>query len=349
MPVRVALITPFAAPSIRGNAVTVARIARGLAASGVTVRVWDHSTTDEASMESEIEAFTPSLVHAFHAWRVGPFAVRVARRAEIPLVVTLTGTDANHDLFDPERAATVWRVLEGAARVVVFDASIGARVASVLPDLGPRIVCVPQATALATSEPFDLDAAWPSLPTPRVLFTLPAGIRPVKRPRMPLAAFDALVARYPQVRLLYAGPILDDDEGERLRSALAERSWARYVGTVAHAQMASLLTQSDVVLNCSMSEGGMANSILEALACGRAVLAADIEGNRSLVAHDVGGLLFRDRTELEAMAERLVVDEALRARLAAAGRAYVTATFPPEREIQGHLAVYDAITPVAAR
>ena len=93
----------------------------------------------------------------------------------------------------------------------------------------------------------------------------------------------------------------------------------------------------------------MANSILEALACGRAVLAADIEGNRSLVAHDVCGLLFRDSRELEAMAERLIVDAGLRARLAAAGRAHVTEHFPPAREIEGYLAVYGAITPVPAR
>ena len=63
---------------------------------------------------------------------------------------------------------------------------------------------------------------------------------------MPLSAFDGLAARYPRLRLLYVGPILDADEGERLRSAIAERPWARYVGTVAHAQMASLLAQSEV-------------------------------------------------------------------------------------------------------
>ena len=49
-------------------------------------------------------------------------------------------------------------------------------------------------------------------------------------------------------------------------SALAGRPWARYVGAVPHAQMRSLLSQADVVLNCSASEGGMANSVLEAFA-----------------------------------------------------------------------------------
>src|SRR5207244_1435834 len=115
------------------------------------------------------------------------------------------------------------------------------------------------------------------------------------------------------------------EEGRVLLAAIAERPWARHVGTGAHAQIASLLAQTEVVLNCSLSEGGMANSVLEAQALGRAVLAADIEGNRSLVAHDVSGLLFRDPTELAAMAERLIVDATLRARLGAAGRAHVTA------------------------
>jgi len=49
------------------------------------------------------------------------------------------------------------------------------------------------------------------------------------------------------------------------------------------------------------------------------------------------------------MAERLLSDAALRARLAAAGRARVTAQFPPAREIDGYVAVYDALTPAAAR
>src|SRR5207249_3789782 len=163
------------------------------------VRVWDRSTEDEAAIEAEVEAFAPSLVHAFHAWRVGPLALRLARRMEIPLIVTLTGTDANHDLFDPDRAAVVRRVLEGAAAVVV--------------------------------------------------------------------------GRHPNVRLLYAGPLIDAAEGDALLTALAPRPWTRYIGTVAHEAMASLLAEADVVLNCSISEGGMANSVLEALACKRAVLA----------------------------------------------------------------------------
>ena len=336
---RVALLAPFALPSIRGNAITIARVAGGLAGRGVPLRLWDLSVTPEARVEAEVEAYRPSLVHAFHAFRTGPLGLRLARRAEIPLVVTLTGTDANHDLFDAERAATVRRVLEGSARVTVFHPSIADRVAGALPDVRGRIVVIAQSVSLEAGHAFDLDARWP-LPPSRVLFVFPAGIRPVKNPRLPLAPLDRLVARHPSVRLLYVGPALDAAEGEALLQALEGRPWARHVGSVPHSQMASLLEAADVVLNCSISEGGMANSVLEALAVGRAVLASDIEGNRSLVREGVTGLLFADVTEFETKAEALVRDPALRLRLGRAGRELVERAYPPAAELEGYLDVY---------
>jgi glycosyltransferase involved in cell wall biosynthesis len=347
MPVRVALLTPFAPPSVRGNAITVGRVARGLRERGVDVRVWDLSAMAEARIEAEVEVERPAVIHAFHALRSGPLALRLARRAEIPLVVTLTGTDANHDLFDPERAAVVRRVLEGAAAIVAFHDSIARRVTGALPDIAARLTIIPQAAVLDEA-PFDLGARF-HLPEPRVLFLFPGGIRPVKRPRLPLAAFRRLVERRPLVRLAYAGPVIDPHEGEALLRALDGLAWARHLGAVPHARMASLMRQSDVVLNCSESEGGMANAVLEAMLCGRAVLAADIEGNRSLVEDGVTGLLFRDDATLLDAAERLVDDPDLRARLADAGRARVLAECPPEREIDGYVQLYQRLVRTPAQ
>jgi glycosyltransferase involved in cell wall biosynthesis len=226
--------------------------------------------------------------------------------------------------------------------VTAFDASIGELVAAVLPDVRARLATVPQAVRFAAPVPFDLDARW-ALPADRVLFLLPAGIRPVKAPRRPLAPFDRVVAADPRVRLLYVGPVLDPAEGDALAGALHGRRWARHLGPLPHAAMPSLLARADVVLNCSVSEGGMANSVLEGLALGRAVLAADIPGNRALVEDGVTGVLFGTDAELEAAALRLAGDPALRARLGAAGRARVETGYPPAREIEGYLAVYRLI------
>jgi len=56
MPPRVALLAPFASPSVRGNAVTVTRVARGLRERNVELSVWDLSLASEGAVEAEVEA-----------------------------------------------------------------------------------------------------------------------------------------------------------------------------------------------------------------------------------------------------------------------------------------------------
>lgn len=344
MALRLALLTPFDFPSVRGNAITVNRIARGLNERGVESRVWDCSVLPDARVEAEVETFGPALIHAFHAFRVGPLALRVARKLELPLLVTITGTDGNYDLFDPERAQTVRRVLEGASTVTVFHQTMRAKIASALPDVDAKTVVIPQSVRLDEGAPHPLAERF-ALPPGGVTFLFPAGVRMVKNPLFPLASFDRLIPRFPQLGLVYAGPILDPELGERLLSRLAERPWAAYLGAVPHRQMRSLLEASDVVLNCSLSEGGMANSVLEAFACGRPVLASDIEGNRSLVEDGVTGLLFSGPEEFESKTIRLLEDPGLRRRLGLAGQSRVRALFPPEKELEGYLAQYLRLVP----
>jgi glycosyltransferase involved in cell wall biosynthesis len=345
MTIRVALVTPFAAPSIRGNAITVERIARGLRGRGVDLEVWDLSVTPDATVERGIARLRPTLVHAFHAFRAGPLALRVAERAGVPLVVTITGTDANHDLLDPERAEIVRRVLAGAGSVTVFHELMARRLVSALPALAARVTVIPQSVFFEGGD----DAVAPAGDAgsgPSLLF--PAGIRAVKNPRFPLAPLDRVAPRYPGLALSYVGPVLEAEEGAAFSVALRDRPWARYLGPRPHPHMRALIERADVVLNCSASEGGMANSVLEALALGRAVLASNIEGNRSLVEDGVTGLLFDTPAEFGAKAEQLLADRDLRRRLGAAGREIVSARFPPAREPDGYLSVYAHLT-VATR
>lgn len=89
----------------------------------------------------------------------------------------------------------------------------------------------------------------------------------------------------------------------------------------------------------------MANSVLEALACARPVLASDIEGNRSLVEDGVTGFLFREPEEFQAKAIRLLEDPGLRRGLGLMGQTRVRALYPPEREVEGYLVQYRRLAP----
>ena len=339
---RAALLSPVYLPSLRGNSITVDRIATGLGALGIELRVWDCSTTPASQLEAEVEAYAPTLIHAFHAYRVGPLALRLSQSLKVPLLVTITGTDGNRDLFDAERAQTVRRVLAEAACVVVFQGSMREKIARELPEVANRIRVIPQSVHLENGPPYLLGERL-DLPDDAVIFLFAAGIRTVKNSLFPLDPFDQLVAHYPSVRLLYAGPVLEPAEGERLLSALVHRPWATYLGEVPHSQMASLLAAVHVVLNCSLSES-MPNSVLEAMCCARPVLASDIDGNRSLVEDGVTGLLFTDHAGLEAKATRLVEDPELRRQMGLAGQDRVRASFQPEQEAEGYLAQYRAAT-----
>jgi glycosyltransferase involved in cell wall biosynthesis len=85
--------------------------------------------------------------------------------------------------------------------------------------------------------------------------------------------------------------------------------------------------------------------VLEALALGRAVLASDIPGNRSLVEDGITGFLFDTPEAMVAKPERLLRDPGLRARLGEAGRERVNARFSLDREIDGYLAAYTRLSP----
>ena len=345
MAARVAVLAPFASPSVRGNAITVDRITRGLRQRGVEVRVWDLSVVPEGAVEHQVGQYGPAVIHAFHAFRTGPTAVRLARQLGVPLLVTATGTDVNQDLFDEDGAPIVQRVLEGARAVSVFDESMAARIMEALPATAGRLVVIPQSAVfeMPPSGHWPPIAALQRRPGPIILF--PAGIRKVKRPMFPLEPLEGLRGRHPTLELVYVGPIIDATEGEALRRLLTAHPWAEHMGAVPHHRMPALFDLADVVLNCSIAEGGMANSLVEALALGRAVLAADIAGNRSLVEDGVTGFLFGSTEEFAVKADRLLQDPDLRARLGVAGRERVSARFGADRETDGYLAAYARLAP----
>jgi glycosyltransferase involved in cell wall biosynthesis len=331
--------TPLDAP--RGNAVTVARIARGLRARGVDARVWPvPAAAAAAALASEAARIRPALVHAFHARHAGSVGRALASAAGAPLLITLTGTDVNEDLRDPAHERLVRETLRAAAAVTAFHESVVAALGAEGPPLRDRLTVVPQSVCFEGAG--SASATVPAISgEPCLLF--PAGIRAVKRPRVPLTALDGLARRRPATRLWYAGPVLEPVEHDRLLDGLATRPWARHLGAVPHADMPALLAAADVVLNCSRSEGGMANAVLEALALGRAVLASDIPGNRSLIEPGITGLLWGSEAELAEGAERLAADPALRRRLGEAGRGLVAARFTPAIETEGYLSVYARI------
>lgn len=90
---------------------------------------------------------------------------------------------------------------------------------------------------------------------------------------------------------------------------------------------------------------GLPKSLLEAAACGRAVVTTDVPGCRDAIDPDVTGLLVppRDAPALADAIARLAEDASLRQRMGAAGRALAEREFGIEDVCRRHLAIYRAL------
>jgi glycosyltransferase involved in cell wall biosynthesis len=345
---RLAIVTPYYFPSVRGNSITVQRIESGLRDQGLMVRVWSLEQAPSAdSILGALDEYRPDLVHGFHATASGPLVIRAARAHGVPAIVSVTGTDANADLFEPGQRDVVLGVLRQATRIVVFHEVMRTKVAGEVPEAADRIRVIGQ-TVRCHEVPFDFRGRLGFAPDDLIFF-IPAGIRRVKHVTFCLAPLEALRLRYPQIRAVFVGPVIEAEEGVRLRRALDERPWAVYLGPVAHEVLCAMLNSVDVVVNSSLSEGGMANAILEAMSRGRAVLVSDIEGNRTVVRDGIDGFVFGSETEFIEKAERLIREPSLRRELGTRARQKIDREFSREGEIQEYLHLYEEAIGAAAR
>lgn len=101
------------------------------------------------------------------------------------------------------------------------------------------------------------------------------------------------------------------------------------------------LKSFDVFVMSSVTEG-LGTSLLDAMACGVAIVATRAGGIPEVVEHGVNGLLVAPRDH-QAMANAIVTlltDDALRARMGAAGFARVSERFTVERMVDETAAVY---------
>jgi glycosyltransferase involved in cell wall biosynthesis len=142
-------------------------------------------------------------------------------------------------------------------------------------------------------------------------------------------AHRLLRTRMPDTRLLIAGT--PDPANPASVTEAEAKSWNGQAGIawLGHVDdIAGFWTQTNVAVLPSRREG-LPLSLLEAAACGRAMIASDVPGCREVVVHEQTGLLFPvdNAVALADAMERLAADPQLRARCAMAARARVVERF----------------------
>lgn len=160
-------------------------------------------------------------------------------------------------------------------------------------------------------------------------------------PRKNLRALIEAVARMPGASLVLIGEGEQRQELEDL--ALQSRAPVQFAGVLRHDQIPTEINRSEIFVLPSLFEGHP-KALIEAMACGVAVVGADVEGIRDVIRHEETGLLCPPTVEGIAFAlQRLLANAGLRKRLGGAARAFVEQEYSLGRVLELELAVLQQV------
>jgi teichuronic acid biosynthesis glycosyltransferase TuaC len=224
----------------------------------------------------------PDVAFNFWLYPEGYAAVEVARRLGVPAVVGSIGSDLNR-IADPISRLLTRLVMDRAAFVVTKSEHLrqqairmginAGKVRTVLNGCDTRIFCLADRSAARTQLAVDEQAEL-------VLFV--GRLDPAKGIVELLDAFASLANHRPNLRLAYVG---DGPGGELLRRRAQDtklESRIFLVNACPSQEVARWLAAANVLALPSHAEG-CPNVIIEALSCGRPVIATDVGGIPELV------------------------------------------------------------------
>jgi D-inositol-3-phosphate glycosyltransferase len=298
-------------------------------------------------LRADWRADPPDVVHA-HFWMSGVAALAAADELDLPVVHTF------HALGHVKRRHQGADDTSPTGRIVAEQAVArrADRIVATCEDELFELLRIGTPRSAITIVPCGVDTAaftpeGPALrrgPGPRLL-TIGRLV-----PRKGVDDVITALAAVPDAELLVAGgqPADEDPDADpeldRLRKAAAAAGVGdrvRFLGAVARVDVPALIRSVDVVICAPWYEPfGMVP--LEAMACGRAVVATAVGGIKDSVAEGVTGLLVppRDPDALAHVLRRLLADPTVTAAYGAAGRERVLARYGWDRISSATAAVY---------
>ncbi len=317
---------------------TVSRYREGLQRSGHLCELFGGTSEGglKQSLEGTIGRFKPDVVHAHDALRTGVQLLGL----RTPWVVSLSGEDLHHDMLDGDRGALVCEVVRRAHRVLVPNEAAGLLLEERVPDTVGKIDLVARAAVRLSTTGTDLRRSL-GIPRQRFLILLPGGLRPIKGQHRAVSLVRVLRAAGADVEMILVGPDQDTVYADAVRTQCSQEAGVRVLPALAHDRMGAAYLDADVVLNTSLSEGA-APTILEAGILGRAIVAADVPGNRDLIRHKETGLLFASEEDMAKQVMALYRNRSAAGALGVRIREDFQRRFDAVREIDTLLSAYAA-------
>ena len=199
---KIAILTPSYIPKISGNAITINRLVIGLKDKKILTKVIDISKIKNHKIILKIiKKFNPDIIHGFHAFKSGIIASEISKKLKKPLLITITGTDVNHDLFNKERRDKVKEVINYAEKIIVFHKSIKNKIIQNIPTTKNKIIIIKQSVKLEKKQ-YNLRKKL-NLGNKDFIFLILAGIRKIKYQNFYINEFKKIHSKYDNVKVCW--------------------------------------------------------------------------------------------------------------------------------------------------
>ena len=238
-----------------------------------------------------LHAATPfDLVNAHWLYPDGIIGARLARMLGIPAVLSGRGCDVNEFLLQAGRGPMIRGALSEARAITV----VSEELAGVLRHEGlppERITVIPNGVDTSRFSVGDAAEARRELGLePGPLVVCVSRLSEEKGVRFLVEALPKLVAAWPECRVAVVGDGAERQALERLAESLGVAARLRFVGAVPHNQVPRWLCAATVVCMPSLREGHP-NAAMEALSCGRPLVASAVGALQRMVTPEVGMLV----------------------------------------------------------
>lgn len=250
---------------------------------------WEYFYSIRSAVAREIREFRPDVILAYFAYPYGFAAVQFGRKFGLPVVISCRGSDINHMTKPRLQGRVIVSSLRACRRVFVMSDEMRERVLSWGLDAA-KVEIVSNGVDAKRFHPRDRAQARTALGIPQDERVLVCVSRLSHEKGIDVLV-DAMARLKDERTRLYV--IGDGAERgaltARIRAAgLNERVFLPL--TRPHDEIPQWLAAADVAVLPSRTEG-MPNAALEALACGRPVVATAVGGTRELVNSSSLGIL----------------------------------------------------------
>ena len=370
---KIALVSEKYTPDPGGLAISAGRLAALLQAAGHTVRVFaptaslapaerrtitqdgtrlsrfgvhkrqDDTLVDWFEFLVDEHAREPfDVLHAYFLTQAGFIAAQAGHYLGLPSVVSARGNDVERAVFDPGRAAHVLFALQRASAVTANAAELARKAQALVPGLEVSVIpngidadhFRPVERSGQLAERLGISAA--------SLIGFAGELREKKGLGPLLSAFSEIGESRPAV-LLIVGAIRPGEDQGAVDSFLAAHPAVRIVvtGSIPQKDLPAYYALMDVFVMPSLRDG-LPNALLEAMACGRPVVATRVGGMPDAVTDSRDGRLVppRDPSALTQAVGALLANPDLARQYGRSARETIVTRFTPRSELEANLAVY---------